>query len=896
MTPERWQQVKSTLAAALEQPDEKERAAFLANACADDTALRREVESLLEQPEDEFDSVAQVIGVAIADPLSSANVGRRIGAYELVRELGRGGMGTVWLARRADQQFEKLVAIKLLKRGTDTDEVLRRFRAERQILARLEHPNIARLLDGGMTDDGLPYFVMEYVEGKPLTEFCRLNVLTIEERLRLFLKICAAVQFAHQNLVVHRDLKPGNILVTEDCEPKLLDFGIAKLLAPGGEALEVTMNEHQRLTPAYASPEQVRGEPVTTVSDIYTLGTLLYETLTGQNAHRFSTPHPPPTELLRVVTQEEPLRPSAAATDVSTKRRLRGDLDNIILKALRKESGRRYAGIGSFSEDIQRHLENRPVIARKDTFSYRASKFVQRNKIVVAAAALIVLTLIGGIIGTAWEARRANRRFNDVRRLAHSVLFDYHDAIADLPGSTAVREKLVKDSLEYLDSLAQEGGSDASLQREIASAYLKVGDVQGRPNFANLGDTAGALASYLKALNLREQLAAAEPGNTELHLELAGTYTRIGEVLRNQGDLSRAVESNRKAVAVMENLAAHASSAEVGEALALAYVTLGDVLGNPYTANLGDTNGASESYRRALAIREKLMADDPASAEKRKWTATSHQRLGNMLQTINDTAGALENYRLALAIDETLLKEDPTNTFAQRNVGIDYQLLSMALVDAGDLNQAREFQAKNIAIWERMAQADPKNAVAQSDLSLGYSRMVAVLAKSGDAAGALTYYQKSLAIVEGLLAKDPKNVTHLMTLRGNYLRMADLLLTTGDVNGVLEDAGKELAIDDQILAINPASADARRNQALAHAQLGKAYMLLASNTRTTLMKQRQNWRAAGSEYQKSLDIWQDIKNQGTLSVADAGKPDELAKEVANCDAALNSIEGAKTAP
>jgi serine/threonine protein kinase len=345
MTPERWQQVKSTLAAALEHPDETERASFVAVACGDDTALRREVESLLAQPEDQFDSVAQVIGMAKGDALSQRDAGRRIGAYELVRELGRGGMGTVWLAKRADQQFDKLVAIKLLKRGTDTDEVLRRFQAERQILARLEHPNIARLLDGGMTDEGLPYFVMEYVDGKPLTEFCTAAALRLDERLRLFLKICAAVQFAHQNLVVHRDLKPGNILVTEDCEPKLLDFGIAKLLAPGDETFGVTMTEHQRLTPGYASPEQVRGEPVTTVSDIYTLGTLLYEILTGQNAHRFSSPRPPPTELLRVVTQEEPLRPSVAATHPTMKRRLRGDLDTIILKALRKEPARRYAGM-----------------------------------------------------------------------------------------------------------------------------------------------------------------------------------------------------------------------------------------------------------------------------------------------------------------------------------------------------------------------------------------------------------------------------------------------------------------------------------------------------------------------------------------------------------------------
>jgi eukaryotic-like serine/threonine-protein kinase len=891
MTPKRWQQVKDTLARALEHSTAAERATFLQTACANDTALRREVQSLLDQPaKDEFDLCADTIGLTRADALQSDQADRRLGAYQLIRELGRGGMGTVWLAKRADQQFEKLVAIKLLKRGTDTDEVLRRFHAERQILARLDHPNIARLLDAGTTDDDLPYFVMEYVEGRRLTDFIHNQQFSLEDRLRLFLKICTAVQFAHQNLVVHRDLKPGNILVTSEAEPKLLDFGVAKLLATD-DALQVTVAGEQRFTPGYASPEQVRGEPVTTVSDVYTAGTILYELLTEKPAHCFSTPQPAPTELLRVIAQEEPMRPSAAATDPSLKRGLRGDLDNIVLKALRKEPARRYSGMGSFAEDIRRHLDNRPVAARKDTLSYRALKFLQRNKIGVAAAALLLLTLIGGIIGTAWEARLANRRFDDVRRLAHAVLFDYHDAIANLPGSTPVREKLVRDSLQYLDSLAHGGGRNTSLQREIASAYLKVGDVQGRPGYPNLGDTAGALASYRKALKLFEKLATTNFGDAKLELDLAGTYTRISEVLRNLGELTGAVESNRKAVKVMESVTARVPEPDTREALALAYVTLGDVLGNPYTGNLGDTQGALENYRRALSIREELRAADPANAERRKQEATSHQRLGNLLQAIKDTAGALENYRQSLRLNENNLREDPAHTFYQRAVGIDYQLLSMASLDANELDQAREFQAKTIAMWEEMVKADPNNTVAQSDLGLSYMRMLGVLAKSGDVVRARQYFQKSLAIVEGLLAKDPNNVTYLMNRRGNYQRMADLLLTSGNPKEALSDAGTELAIDDQILALNPASADARRSQALAHAQLGKAHTLLATNPQITLHEQQQNWRAARQEYEQSLEIW---KTKGLLAL-DTAKSEEVANEVVKCDAALQRIEHEKAA-
>src|SRR4051812_22590220 len=299
VTPERWQTIKNILARALEIENSAERAAFVEAECGDDKDLVARVNSLLSQPTEGFDSFAENYGAASDEPSAPANW--RLGAYELLRQIGRGGVGSVLLARRADEPFEKLVAIKMVERGTDTDEVLGRFRRERKILARLEHPNIARLLDGGVTDDDLPYFVMEYVEGQPVTDFCRDQPLSVEQRLRLFLKICSAVQFAHQNLVVHRDLKPGNILAPGDGEPKLRDFGIAKLLAADGASYSIAISEHQRFTPGFASPEQVRGDPITTVSDVYSLGTLLCEILTGKNAHRFSVPHPPPTELLRVV-------------------------------------------------------------------------------------------------------------------------------------------------------------------------------------------------------------------------------------------------------------------------------------------------------------------------------------------------------------------------------------------------------------------------------------------------------------------------------------------------------------------------------------------------------------------------------------------------------------------
>ncbi len=530
MTPDRWRKVKETLASAMERETTTDRAQFLSETCADDTALRREVESLLSQSAGALDSWADGGGFIGSDPAGSQNEGRRIGPYQLVHELGRGGMGTVWLARRADERFEQQVAIKLLKRGTDTEEVLRRFASERKILARLEHSGIARLFDGGETSDGLPFFVMEFVAGERLTTYAKEHKLSVPARLELFRKVCAAVQFAHQNLVVHRDLKPGNILVTAEGEPKLLDFGIARLLDEA--APDVTALDHRRLTPAYASPEQARGEPITTASDIYTLGALLYELLTEQSPHAFTSTKPSNTELIRVIAEQDPRRPSLVAEDAETRRRLRGDLDNIVLRAMAREPARRYASANGLSDDLACHLANRPVRARPDTFGYRTGKFVRRNKVGVTAGALLTVALAAGVIATAFQARRVERRFSEVRRLTNSYLFEIHDAIHDLPGATSARQLIVTRALEFLDRLAGESAGDRTLQLELAAAYLKVGDVQGKPYKPNLGDSTGAVRSYTKAADIAAPLAEAE---TDSHSTARRILSQAEESLGRSG-------------------------------------------------------------------------------------------------------------------------------------------------------------------------------------------------------------------------------------------------------------------------------------------------------------------------------------------------------------------------
>jgi serine/threonine protein kinase len=430
MPPSDWQKIETVFQAALDVPT-AERSAWLSQHCGEDVELCREVQSLLaaEAEADNFLRTPHLAKVA-SHLIETAEDYRsqRIGPYKILREIGRGGMGVVYLASRDDEQYSKQVAIKLIKRGMDTDAVLQRFRHERQILANLEHPNIACLLDGGTNDDGLPYFVMEYIEGLPIDDYCDQHGLSTNERLKLFRQICAAVTYAHQNLVIHRDLKPINILVTDEGVPKLLDFGIAKVLRPiMEEAATATVAGLRVLTPEYASPEQLRGEKLTTSTDVYSLGVILYELLTGQRPYQLK--EPTPEEWLCAMEGSEPTKPSKVTHNgesinrrqssgsearpsslIQNSKLLRGDLDNIILMALRKEPARRYKSVEQFSEDISRYLEGLPVFAHKDTLAYRASKFVRRNKVGVAAACLVFLTLVGGIVATIWQARKAREQ------------------------------------------------------------------------------------------------------------------------------------------------------------------------------------------------------------------------------------------------------------------------------------------------------------------------------------------------------------------------------------------------------------------------------------------------------------------------------------------------------
>ncbi len=751
MAPERWQHLEDLFHAMLALPPEGRRAA-LAAACGDDTELIAEVERLLHanaQASAFVGDAAAGIQHMAATVLPESG---HIGPYRIVRELGRGGMGTVFLAERDDAQFTMRVAIKLIKRGMDSDAVLERFRHERQILAGLEHPNIARLLDGGTSSEGLPYFVMEYVDGLPVDEYCRTHRLSIHERLDVFLQVCAAVTYAHQHLVVHRDIKPSNILVTSDRVPKLLDFGIAKLAQASDDAPgAVTALAAQAMTPQYASPEQLRGGRVTTVSDVYALGVLLFELLAGERP--YDVTGKTADEVSKIVANTEAAKPSvvAARRGDPAAARLRGDLDAIVLTAMRRDPAERYESVALLAEDVRGHLTARPVIARGDSFTYRATRFVRRRKIGVAAAAAVLLSLVGGVIATSWQAQvaraeraRAERRFTDVRRLSTSFLFDFHDAIATLPGSTPARLLVVSKAVEYLDSLASEAGDDRDLQKELAAAYDRVGDVQGNPGAANLGDIDSAIKSYRKAEAIRRTLAAGASDSLPARLDLATSTMRIGYADFARGAVKDAVVRFHEALATREEAyqagvpSPSAARAALAETTARLCTTL---------IPIGDLPGAIANCKRNLSLTEELLQATPDDHPILVMHAVNATGLGNALRLNRQLDDAAATLTEAIRRHEALLASKPLDAEVRRRLAVSHTYLANVYIDMKQPEQASEEFGLAIAELGALAKADPANARIRMELSYMLNQRVRILVATGRTAEARHDAQQALALL-----------------------------------------------------------------------------------------------------------------------------------------------------
>ncbi len=755
---EAWHRIEEVFVAALEHESFK-RDKFLDEACGDDKPLRAEVDSLLASHEHARDFIeapavafvhelltGELTGSDEEAAVASSLSGQRVGNYAIEREIGRGGMGTVYLAHRADDQYKKLVAIKIVRRGMDTDDIVRRFRNERQILASLEHPNIARLLDGGTTGDGVPYIVMEYVEGVAITNYCDEHRLKTNERLQLFRTVCAAVQYAHQNLVVHRDLKPSNIFITADGTPKLLDFGIAKLLTPEFAAgtSEHTLTELRILTPDYASPEQVRGQTLTTTSDVYSLGVVLYELLAGHRPYHLinRAPH----ELARVVCEQEPAKPSTAAASVEIltrgddtkpqttitpetvsrardtqpdklRRSLSGDLDNIILMALRKEPQRRYESAAQLSTDIQRHLDGLPVIARKDTFQYRSQKFINRHRAGVAAASLILLTLVTALVITFWQSRIAARQRDKAR-------------------VEAAKAARINAFLQNILGFSNPSWLSPNPKRNHEATIADALDEAGRRAESELADQPEVLAA--------------------VRFTIGVTYRAQSRFKEAEPHLQAALNIRRRVLG-----AEHQDTAQSMVGLAELYHLQGKYA------------EAESLYREALAVYRREQAAGTVDA---KWFAIDLNNLGLLQQMRGNPAAAEPFLREAMAISEKTFTGGDRATF-----GIMYGNLANARRDQGDLDGAIAYYQKSLEENRRLP-GPPRY-----EMSVGLNNLAAILTLKGESGRAESLAREALDIDRNNLGESHQYTAYpLITLADNDYRRGDYPKAKEEIDHALD--------------------------------------------------------------------------------------------------------------
>ncbi len=842
------------------------------------------------------------------------SVPERIGAYRIVRELGRGGMGSVLLGVRDDEQFKRHVAIKVIKRGMDSEDLLRRFELERQVLATLNHPNIARMYEGGITEDGRSYFVMEHIDGQPLDQFADSHRLTINERLTLFRSICLAVHYAHQSLIVHRDLKPGNILVTPDGVPKLLDFGIAKLLKPEWSPVQAapTAAEARLMTPEYASPEQVRGESVTTATDVYSLGVILYELLTGHRPYHLAERSP--GEVERVISEVAPTKPSMVVTreggtfsaspttkhakspseaaaavadsrgvdSTRLRRRLSGDIDNIVLMALRKEPQRRYQSAERLAEDIQRHLDGLPVRAHPATLGYRTSKFVRRNKAGVAAGALVAIAVVAGVAGIVWQAgvaamerdrarasaATAEMRLENLRKFSLSLVNEINADLKKSEGNRPVREVLTKAGAGILESLRKEAGDSPAVLAAVAQSYEQFADTQASLRAENAGDVEAALASLAAARDIREVMVQASPADVQGQHALAVNLIKTADIL-SQTDVAKSLAEYERAAAILDPLVERSAGDEEGRRVMRVYsaaiLKIGDI-----RDKMGDPSGAMVEFRKSLRIREASLkrAEEAAAQAQREGAAAdvtkrrqddvnlllrdlsvAHNRIASNLEATGDVDGALVASREALAIRERLLAPDPENARSQRDVAVALYLLSDMLVRNGRSPEAAGLVERMGPMVQRLYDADPKNARGRGDLMRYYKMLGAVRRAQCREQDAAAAYGEEAKIAEAALAEDSESVLRTRDLVYALMELGDTLLDSGDVTGAIGAYRRVVDLTDRMVESDPQNKDGIFEAAYAAQKLARS--IVASGDR----------RGAEESARQALALVQRVREQ-----------------------------------
>jgi serine/threonine protein kinase len=754
-------QLREIFAAALEL-DRAERGRFLDVRCAGLPELRSAVERLLRADADaasqtlwQFPAVyAEARHMAIEESLPFD----RLGPYSILARIGTGGMGAVYLAQRDYDDVRRQVALKVIPRVFLDDDIIRRFRQERQILARMEHPNIAGMLDAGTTADGAPYLVMEYIDGVPIDEYCAAHSLPLRTRLALFERICDAVAYAHRNLVVHRDLKPRNILVTADGVPKLLDFGIAKLLS---ETSDPEATSAAMMTPGYASPEQLTGGAITTASDIYSLGVILHELLANE---RISTP----------------------------RRRLQGDMENVVAMALRSEPERRYGSVGDFAADARRAAEGYPVRARPDTLRYRVHRFVARRPV----ETLVVLALAAALVVAASVAfaqyRSATERFDQVRGIANSFLFEVYDAIADLPGTTRARMIVARRAQQYLDVLSREHSSELSLRRELAASYRKLGDILGKPFAPNLGDTEGALDNYRKAAAVLQSMDAAGHADAALLSEWGKICSLEAFIAIRHDRPAEAVSVGEKSVALFERAAALQPASPDAQyallngrlSLAMAHQELGNALND-----VTHLETAASLDDRVLAAVRKIGTEAPADE---RWPGLLGKACEYLAYAESDLAKrtgdrayygrSLRHLQEQLAVVRELYRRNPDRN--RRRLADALADLSRAWLENGDARQSEEAARESLRGFMEIAAPDPSNVEAARDVFVGHWLLGRALDAQHRFPEAATEFEKVLSMYAWIHERNPADHP-LQVVAEARDRLAAYRISAGDREAAL---------------------------------------------------------------------------------------------------------------
>jgi len=736
MQTEQWEKIETYFHEALKL-NLAERETFLYKLAAENSGLAATVKQLLDS---HFESEHFLESPIFDDIISYPN--ERIGSWKIDRQIGKGGMSTVYLAERADGSFSRRVAIKFLHGFAPGKELYSRMRAEQKILASLDHPHICRLLDAGIHSSGRPYFIMEFVDGQRIDEWCVNNQLPIRQRLELFVQVCEAVSYAHQRLIVHRDIKPSNILVDRTGSVKLLDFGIAKIVENKQQESPVTKAGADIMTPEFASPEQFQNQPITTAADVYALGLLLYLMLTDLLPFNFDGKST--FEIGKIVTDRNPVKPSEKVSELfhsSTKsnsyknitprqlsKQLRGDVDNIILKALRKDPLRRYQSAEQLKNDILNYIQNRPVSAQRDSFAYVSKKFIIRHKTPVIATCIAALLLIGLTLfsfrqANVAESQRqiAEQRTENIRGMANSLIFDLHDSVVNLPGSTPIRENIVAEAVSYLDQLASTGSADPPLLLDLAVAYQKIGDVQGNPTNSNLGRPTDALESYQKGLGFVQTVLDSEPDHVRGRELLANIYEKTADVQGELGNLSEAHASMLNSMGIYKNLSEEFPNNQYRQfSYTISLIKLGDLTGNPNFSNLGEREEALRIYQAAESVLLPIYNQQPNNVDYLKYMGILYERIGTVYESEQYIEEALWSFEESMELRQKLLERSPFNTEFLRESAVSHEKMADVFKNQNQLDRSLHHYMQAHSLFYRLAEADPENSLAQRSLAISY--------------------------------------------------------------------------------------------------------------------------------------------------------------------------------